>query len=148
MLGGYDHVGSAVERIGTGGIDNELVARGGVELDLCAVASADPVLLLELDALGIIDQIEIVDQAVGVLGDTQHPLALDAADDFTAAALAYAIDDLFVRQNALAGGTPVDRHLLFVGKIMLEKLEEDPLRPLVIVGVGGIDLTAPVEGDT
>jgi len=29
---------------------------------------------------------------------------------------------------------------------MLEHLQEDPLRPLVVVGVGGVDLAVPVKG--
>ena len=148
VLGGYDHVGGAVESIGTGGVYQQLVACGGVELDLRAVAPAYPVLLLELHALGIIHEIEIVDQAVGVLGDAEHPLALDPADDLAAAALAHAVDYLFVSKHALAGGAPVDSHLLFIGEVMLEQLQKDPLGPLVIVGVGGVDLAAPVERDT
>ena len=68
-------------------------------------------------------------------------------DNLTAAALADAVDYLLVGKHALAGGTPVDVHLFFIGKTLLEKLNKDPLRPLVVVGIGGIDLAAPVKGD-
>ena len=111
------------------------------------MAAADPVLLLGGDALDVIQTVQTVDELVRVGGDLQHPLALDAVDDLAAAALADAVDDFLVCQNALAAGTPVDVHFLFVGKALLVQLQEDPLGPLIILGVGGVDLTVPVEGE-
>ena len=69
-------------------------------------------------------------------------------DDLAAAALAHAVDHLLIGQHALAAGAPVDGHLLFVGQAFFEKLEEDPLGPLVVAGIGGIDLPVPIEGET
>src|SRR5262249_32712257 len=40
--------------------------------------------------------------------------------------------------------TPVDRHKGFVGQAMMVHLQEDPLRPAVVIGIGGIDLARPV----
>ena len=122
------------------------IARGGGEIDLRALGSADPVALLRLDALYVVDVVEVAEQALGVLGYLQHPLALGLADDLAAAAFADAADDLFVGEDALAGGAEVDRHLLLIREPALEKLQEYPLRPLEIVGVGGVDLSVPVEG--
>ena len=82
-----------------------------------------------------------------VSGDLQHPLGFDLVNNFTAAALTDAVDNLFVCQNAFAGGAPVDGHLFFVGQTVLKELEENPLRPLVVFRINGADLTAPVEGD-
>ena len=63
-----------------------------------------------------------------------------------AAALTDAVDDLLVGQNDLAAGAVVDGGLLLVGKALLEQLDEDPLRPLIVLGVGGVDLAVPVKG--
>ena len=68
-------------------------------------------------------------------------------NNFTAAALTDAVDNLFVCQNAFAGGAPVYAHFLLVGQALLKELEENPLRPLVVFRINGADLTAPVEGD-
>ena len=51
VLGADDHVGRAEQRVRAGGVDRQGVARGGVEVDLGAVAAADPVALLGLDAV-------------------------------------------------------------------------------------------------
>ena len=69
-------------------------------------------------------------------------------DDLAAAALADAVDDFLVCQHALTAGTPVDVHFLLVGEALLVQLQEDPLSPLIILGVGGVDLTVPVKGIT
>ena len=146
MLGRDDHVGRAEQSVRTGGVDGQGIALGGLEVDLRAGRASDPVLLLGLDALDVVDVIQIVDQALGVLGDGQHPLALGLAHDLGTAALAYAANDFLVCQHALTGGAPVDGHLLLVCQTVLEQLEEDPLGPLIVVRVGGVDLTRPVKG--
>ena len=108
--------------------------------------AADPVALLDLDPLDIVHIVQIVDQAVGVLGDGQHPLALFLADDLAAAALADALHHFLVGQYTLAAGAPVHGHGCLIGKALLEQLEEDPLGPLVVAGVGGVYHPVPVEG--
>ena len=146
MLRGDDHVGDAEEGIAAGGVNRQLVAVGGGEVHLGTFGPADPVLLLDLHTFNIVQIVQIVDETVGVLGDSQHPLALLLADDLTAAALAHAVHDLFVGQDDLAAGAPVDGHGRLVGQALLEHLQEDPLGPLVVVRIGGVDLPVPVEG--
>ena len=94
VLRGDDHVGSAEQGIAAGGVNGQGIARGGAEIDFRAVAAADPVLLLGGDALDVIQTVQIVDQAVGVGSDLEHPLALDLVDDGAAAAFAHTVDDL------------------------------------------------------
>ena len=60
MLGRNDHVGGAEKRVGTGGVNGDLVADIGLEGDLSAGGTADPVALLDLDALDVINIVEIV----------------------------------------------------------------------------------------
>ena len=146
MLGRDDHIGRAEDGVRAGGEHAQRVARGGGEIDLRAVGAADPVALGRLDALDVIDRVQIVHQTVGVGGDLQHPLAFGAVHDLAAAALADAADDLLVGKDDLAGGTPVDVHFLFIRQPRLEQTQENPLRPAVIRRVGGVDLTLPVEG--
>ena len=147
VLRGDDHVGSAEQGIAAGGVHGQGVTRGGAEVDFRTVAAADPVLLLGGDALDVIQTVQAVDELVGIGGDLQHPLALHAVDDLAAAALAHAVDDFLVGQHALAAGAPVDVHFLLVGQTVLVQLQEDPLGPLVVFGVSGVDLAVPVEGE-
>ena len=75
----------------------------------------------------------------------RHPLALLLANYGAAAALTDALYNLLVGQDALAAGTPVDGHAGLVGQAVLVHLQEYPLRPLVVLGVGGVDYAVPVE---
>ena len=143
-----DHIRCAIERVRAGGIDGELVPRCGGEIHLRARRAADPIALLRLDALRVIHQLQIVDQALGVFGDLQHPLGLDLVHHFAAAAFADALHDLFVGKHAFTGGAPVDGHLLFISQPVFKELKENPLRPFVIVRVRRIDLAGPVKRNT
>ena len=142
-----DHVGSAEQGIAAGGVHGQGVPGGGAEVHFCAVAAADPVLLLGGHALDVIQAVQAIDQLIGISGDLEHPLALDAVHHLAAAALAHAVDNFLVGQHALAAGAPVDVHFLLVSQTVLVQLQEDPLGPLVVLGVGGVDLTVPVEGE-
>ena len=75
----------------------------------------------------------------------EHPLALLLAHDLAAAALADAVDDLFVGEHALAARAPVDGHRGLIGQAVLIHLQEDPLRPLIVGRVGRVDRAIPVK---
>jgi hypothetical protein len=117
------------------------------ELDLGPLAPPDPVPLHLLHGLGPVEGVEAVEEAVGVGGDPEHPLAHGPADDGVAAALALPVHDLLVGQHGPEGGAPVNGDLGLVGEASLVELEEDPLRPAVVGGVGGVHLAAPVVGE-
>ena len=145
VLGRNDRVGHAEEGIDARGVNGDVIAGVGLEGDLRAGRAADPVALLGLDALNVVDLVKIVDQTVGILRDAQHPLALFLADNGRAAALAHTFNDLFIGKHALAARAPVDRHRGLVGKVMLEHLQENPLRPLVVARVGRVHHAIQVE---
>ena len=146
MLGRHDHEGGAVQRVGPGREDAQLVAAGlgvvrrGGEDDLGALGPADPVGLHDADRLGPFDAGE-VEQLVGVLGDAQVPLVQLALLDARAAAPAVAVRafDLLAGQRPVVGA-PVHRRLGAVGEAGFEEAQEDPLVPAVVVRVAGDDL--------
>ena len=148
MLRRNYHICSTVECVGSGGIDCQSIACGCGKVNLCACASANPVSLLSLNSVGIINQIKVVNKSVGILGDFEHPLRFNSVNNLAAAALAHAVDNFLVSENALTRGTPVNVHFLLIGKSVLKELNKNPLSPLVVVGICGVDLSAPVKGDT
>jgi hypothetical protein len=114
------------------------------ELDLGADRAPDPV-LLHLERAGRpIDQRQVLQQAIGVGRDLEHPLPHRPPDHREAADLAQPVDDLLVGEHRSERRAPVDRNLGDVRQPALEQLEEDPLRPAVVIGIGGVDLAFPV----
>ena len=120
-----------------------------IELELCFGTNrlSNPVALHLLGGLGPVEIVQSIEQAFGVLGDLENPLTQVALDDRAPAALAAAINDFLVGESRLAGVTPVDGHLGLVGQPLIEELQEDPLRPLVVLGICCVDLTIPVVGE-
>ena len=78
------------------------------EIDLGPLAAADPVALHVLDRARPVDVVEVVDQPLGVGRDPQHPLGQRHAHDRIPAALALAVDHLFIGQHGTQLGAPVD----------------------------------------
>ena len=93
------------------------------------------------------EQLEIGQQAIGVVGDLEEPLLEVARLDQGAAALAVAVDDLLVGEHGLVDGAPLHRGLGAVGEARLVEAEEDPLGPAVVGGIAGDDLAGPVDRD-
>ena len=158
VLGAHHHVGRAEERVAAGGVDHDLAdlrstistvgaLRDDAEHNLGAGGLADPVALHLLDALGPVDRVDVLEEALGVGGDPEHPLAHRAADHGVVAALGAAVDHLLVGEDGAEGGAPVHGHLGDVGEALLVELLEDPLRPLVVLRVAGADLAVPVVGE-
>ena len=148
VLRRHDHVGRAKERVRTGGEDAQFVAGREGEVYLRALGTANPVALLHLDLFDEIHIVEAVEQLLGIVRDAQHPLGLDLAHHLAAAALTMAADHFFIGQTDLAGGTPVDGHLHFVSQALFKQLQENPLRPLVVFGIGGGNLAVVIKGET
>jgi hypothetical protein len=75
----------------------------------------DPIPLHQLDALGPVDQVQVVQQALGVGGDAHLPLGQRAPVDGEVAPLAAAVGgDLLVGQDRPQAGAPVDGGLVQV----------------------------------
>jgi hypothetical protein len=150
VLGGEDEESGAEQGVGAGRehgeIEVELLA---AEYDLGPLGAADPVALHGDHVLGpVLEQVEVGEQALGVVRDLEEPLLELALLDQIAAALAAAVDHLLVGEHGLVEGAPLDRGLGAVGEPALEQLEEDPLGPAVVLGLVGADLARPVDRDS
>ena len=115
MLGREHHERGPEQRVGAGGEHADRLADVGGEVDHCAVAATDPVALHRLDRVGPVEQVEVVEQPVGVVGDPHHPLAHASLEDREVAAVAPAVrGDLLVGDDGSEPRTPVDRRLAHV----------------------------------
>src|SRR5881394_2319556 len=147
MLRGEDKEGRPEERVGAGGEDGE------VELKLLAaeghfgsLGAADPVALHGDHVLGPrIEQVEVGEQALGIVSDLEEPLLEPALFDRRAAALAAAVDDLLVSEHGGVLGAPLHRSLVTMGEAALEETQENPLGPAVVLGRMGAELTRPID---
>src|SRR5207302_8629537 len=74
-----------------------------------AFAAANPIALHFFERMTPLDSNEIVEQAFGVGGDAQHPLAHWLADDGEVADLALAVHDFFVGEDGAKLLAPPDR---------------------------------------
>ncbi len=148
VLGRHREERRAEERVGARR-EHDVVGAGvlAAERDLGALRAADPVALHDLDVLGPLDRVEVLEQPVGVVGDAKEPLRELADLDERAGPLAAAVLDLLVGEHGLLDGVPVDRRLLLVGQTTLEELEEDPLRPAVDARLVRAELARPVDRD-
>jgi hypothetical protein len=147
MLGGQDDVGAAEQRVGSRREHlDHLLGAGHGEADVGADRAADPVALLGQRAGRPVQAVEIVEQPIGVGGDAQHPLLHHPLLDRIAGLDVDAVLDLLVGQDRAERRAEVDRHLGLVGQAPLVELEEDPLGPLVVVGLAGRELAVPVVG--
>ena len=144
MLRREHHVGRAEQRVRPGGVDGDPVFGGGFEDHLRAGGFADPVALHLLDSLRPVQLVEVVEQPLGVFGDPEHPLLHRTPLHRMVAAFAAPVDHLFVGEHGPQRRTPVDRHFVEVGQPLFVELHEDPLGPLEVVRIGGVDLAIPV----
>ena len=147
MFGAYYHVCCAEERVRTGGVNGQLIVRVCYyKVHLSAFAAAYPVALLRLNALNVVHLVQVVYKLLRVFGYFEHPLAAHHLYYLPAAAFAYAVYDLLVGKANLAGGAEVYGYFRLVGKAVLVKLKENPLRPFIVFRVRRAYLSGPIEG--
>ncbi len=146
MLGRQHHEGGAEQSVGARGEDADPPVRAAddLEVDIGAFRATDPIALQSFGRFGPVDPLQIVQQPLGVLGDPEKPLIQVTLRHLGGATLAAPVYDLFIRQHGLAGRAPVDRSRASLGQPGLIKLQEDPLGPLVVLGLRHIDHPVPV----
>ena len=147
VLGGQHHERHAEDRVDARGEGRQRrlieAVLGYVELDVDALAAADPVCLHDVDLLRPVD-LGMVQQLVRVLRHAEQPLVQLAANDLGVAPLAAAVHDLLVGQDGIIGRAPVGGREIAVGQAGLQELEEYPLVPPVVLGDAGHQLAVPV----
>ncbi|RPK43838.1 hypothetical protein EES40_16160 [Streptomyces sp. ADI93-02] len=110
VLGRQHHVRRAEQGVLPGGEDGDVTGPVHREVDARALGTADPVALLQLDGLGPVQPVQVVQQPVRVGGDAHVPLTQLGLEDREVAALGAAVGrDLFVGQHGAQPGRPVDR---------------------------------------
>ena len=137
-----------VQRVGPGGEHGDrLVAAFKREADLGALGAADPVALHQQDAVrpAALELLGVLEQPVGVFGDLEVPLVQHPPHHVGAAALALPGDDLLVGQHGLVHRAPVHVPVPAVGQAALVEPQEQPLVPVVVGGIAGLQPAAPVE---
>ena len=145
IFGGEHNIGHAESRVGAGGEHAEfLIATLDGKLDFAAVGFAYPVLLHELGLFGPVQLVQPLQKLLGVIRYLEKPLGEVLAHHRRPATLALALHDLLVGKHGVAGGAPVHGRFLAVGKPFLVHLQEQPLRPLVVLGRAGVKLVVPV----
>ena len=139
--------GGSEERVGPGREDGQILARPlDGEDDARALGAADPVALHRQHPLRpLLEQLHLVEQGVGVVGDLEEPLRQALRLDLRAAALAAAVDHLLIGEHRLVDRAPIDQRLLAVGETALVEAQEEPLRPAVVLRLVRRDLAIPVD---
>ncbi len=150
MLGAEQHECRTVDRVDAGGehLDDGLRVAFERELDARALRPPDPVLLHRQNFFGPLGQrAGGVQQFIGVRSDAEEPLLEIAGLDGRVAAPALAVHDLFVGEDRVVHRAPVHRRLAAIGEALLEHADEEPLVPLVVLGVAGRELALPGIAD-
>ncbi len=112
-----------------------------------AFRAADPVNLSGFDLFNEFGLSEAGNKSVCILRNSHYPLTDPAACDLGPAALTVPIDHFLIRQTHFTGGAPINGHLSLVSQSLFEELDENPLGPLVIVGIGCIYDPTPIKGE-
>ena len=148
MLRSDDHEGDAEERVRTCCVDAEcFISAGYGEVHERAFGFTDPVLLLSTDVLREVDLVESFKELVRIFGYAQIPDFLFFLDDIAVADITFATLAVFIGEDDLAVRAVIDESLVSVCETVLEKLQEDPLRPLVIIRICRVDNAVPVKGE-
>jgi len=147
-VGRHHEEGGAEQRVRPGG-EHRHRFRPAVDpkVDLGTQGPADPVALHRQHLVRplTLKLRHVVQQPVGIVGDAEVPLRQLALDHQGVAALAAAVDHLLVGQHGLTVGAPVDVRGLAVRKPALVHLQEEPLIPVVVLRVTGVERAVPVE---
>ncbi len=145
MLGSEDTEGHSENCVGSCREHVERISPLDIDAERRALGAADPVPLHGAHPVGpVLQLLDVVEQTIGIVGDLEEPLGKVLLDDGCVATLAETVDYLFVGQNRLILGTPIDRRLGLVGQTTLVELEDEPLVPAIEIGLMGCELSIPV----
>ena len=153
MLGRDHHIGGAVERVRASGEGSQLsVMPRQVKGDLGTFGATNPVFLQAFGRIWPVEILETGDEAFCVFSDTEHPLTYWASLDWKATTLGAGtfggIEHFFVGEYGAEVGTKPDGFFIHISEALFEKLDKDPLRPLKVARIGGVDFAVPVISES
>ena len=119
MFGSKYDVGATEKRVCASGKDFERATAHEIKLHFSARALAYPVSLHEFGLFRPVDFVKVTEKFFGVIGYFEEPLAHFLALYRTTATLTRAVYYLLVRNNSIAGRTPIDGSEFFFGKTVL-----------------------------
>ena len=135
----------AEDRVRSGAEYLDLVlAADQLEVDLRSHRLADPIALHFQRGLRPVQVVQTVEQALSVIGDLQHPLPQRPTLARKTADFGAPFHHFLVGQRGPEFRAPPDRLLCLVCEAPFMKLQEYPLRPAIIVRIGGTELARPV----
>src|SRR5215475_11279595 len=103
---------TTVKRVGSRSENtNPLIHVLNLEIDLRALASANPVTLEQFDSFRPIQALKFVEQSLRVCSDAQHPLTHWSSHNREAANLTFSIYNLLICQDCAQLRTPVHRDI-------------------------------------
>ena len=147
--------GCAVQGVRAGGEHGEglsglILGRLNLEAHLSALGAANPVALHEQNAVGplALQLLHVVQQLLCVISNLEVPLVQRLLRHGSTATLTRTVHNLLVREHGLVLGAPVDHGVLTVRQALLVELLEQPLSPLVVLGIRGVQAAAPVSGNS
>ena len=149
MLRRHNHKSHTEQRVRAGGVNTELlIGAGHAEIDECTAGFSDPVDLLLADVGQVVHIPESLQQFVCVGGDAQIPDVLGLLDDVAVADVAFAALRVLVGQHDLAVRAVVDQGCTAERQPLFKHLEENILRPPVVILLRRINDARPVKGKT
>ena len=132
------------------GLSGLVLGRLNLEAHLSTLRAANPVALHEQHAVRplALQLLHVIQQLLGVIGDLEVPLVQRLLRHGSTATLTRTVHNLLVREHSLVLGAPVNHGVLTVRQALLVELLEQPLSPLVVLGVRGVQAAAPVSGNS
>ena len=116
------HEGDTKHRIGTGREDGEFhIAVLDLETNFCSLATANPVPLGLFQGVGPVDRLQAIQQALGISGNTQAPLAHHFLLDWITATNRDTVDHLIVGQYRSQLRTPVNHRIAQVSDAVVHQ---------------------------
>ncbi|CDB77350.1 uncharacterized protein BN552_02139 [Blautia sp. CAG:237] len=141
------HESNTKQSIRSGCINLKLLVDSvDVEVYKSTLGFTDPVDLLLLYIVRIVNVLEAFQEFVCVLSDPQIPYVLGFLHNFAVADIAFAALAVLIGKNDLAVRAVVYKSSVSEYETLLKHFEEDPLCPFVVILICSIDHTVPVKG--
>src|SRR3989338_3668763 len=128
-------------------------ARANLKVNFRTLGFPYPIFLRDLYFRVPIDFLDILQEPLCIVSNFEKPLFKFALFDGRTAPLAFACpepcrgarDYLFVRKYSFTRWTPIDRGFFPICEPVVKKLDKNPLSPLVVLGVVGLEAFLPCK---